>query len=80
MQVHNIVLLFSKKELDYLKGNLKVTKNYENRIKHSIRKKIKFFRNSELPLLQSGDNKGCNLLSWEADVLPVWTNSAQFEF
>ena len=78
--MHNTVLLFSKKELDYLKGNLKVTKNYESRIKHSIRKKIKLFRNSELPLLQSGDNKGCNLLSWEADVLPVWTNSAQFGF
>ena len=29
---------------------------------------------------ESRDHKRCNLLSWEADVLPVWTNSAQFEF
>jgi len=72
--------MLSKREREYLSGKLKLSKNYQYKIEHSIRKKIKTLYQTELPLLQSGDNKVCNPLSWEADVLPVWTNSAQFEF
>lgn len=43
--------MLSKTERDYLSGKLTPSKNYENKILHSIRKKIKTFYNLELPLV-----------------------------
>ena len=50
--------MLSKTEKEYLNGNLKISKNYENKINYSIRKKLELFFKSELPLLQSGVDKG----------------------
>jgi hypothetical protein len=43
--------MLSKTERDYLSGKLTPNKNYENKIIHSIRKKMKIFYNLELPLV-----------------------------
>ena len=51
--------MLSKREREYLQGNLKPSKNYEYKIEHSIRKKIKTLYQTELPLLQN--------LSWVED-------------
>ena len=51
--------MLSKKEREYLSGKLKLSKNYEHKIEHSIRKKIKTLYQTELPLLQN--------LSWVED-------------
>ena len=48
-------LMLSKTEREYLQGNLKLSKNYEYKITHSIRNKIKTFYQLELPLLQNSD-------------------------
>ena len=47
--------MLSKTEREYLQGNLKLSKNYEYKITHSIRNKIKTFYQSELPLLQKAE-------------------------
>ena len=46
----NIALL-TRKERDWLLGNLDLSKSYEYRLKSSIKKKIQTFVNLELPLL-----------------------------
>ena len=51
--------MLSKREIEYLSGKLKLSKNYEHKIEHSIRKKIKTLYQTELPLLQN--------LSWVED-------------
>ena len=51
--------MLSKREREYLSGKLKLSKNYEHKIEHSIRKKIKTLYQTELPLLQN--------LSWVED-------------
>ena len=47
--------MLSKKEREYLSGKLKLSKNYEHKIEHSIRKKIKTLYQTELPLLQNSN-------------------------
>ena len=47
--------MLSKTEREYLQGNLKLSKNYEYKITHSIRNKIKTFYQLELPLLQNSN-------------------------
>jgi len=45
--------MLSKKEREYLQGNLKPSKNYEYKLVHYIKKKLKTFYEQELPLLES---------------------------
>ena len=47
--------MLSKTEREYLQGNLKLSKNYEYKITHSIRNKIKTLYQLELPLLQNSN-------------------------
>ena len=47
--------MLSKKEREYLSGELKLSKNYQRKIEHSIRKKLGVFYQSELPLLQKAE-------------------------
>ena len=42
----------SKKENEYLSGNLEISKSYARILKHRIREKIKQFMKVELPLLE----------------------------
>jgi hypothetical protein len=44
--------MLSKSERDYLSGNLKPNKNYEYKILHSIRKKLKILSN-DFSLIES---------------------------
>ena len=43
--------LLTRTEIDWLLGKIKVSKSYEYKLKSSIKRKIKNFRNLELPLL-----------------------------
>jgi hypothetical protein len=43
--------LLTKTELDWLRGEIKVSKIYEYRIKSDIKKKLQTFQHLELPLL-----------------------------
>ena len=45
--------MLSKTERDYLAGNLRPSKNYEYKILHSIRNKLKTLGQLELPLINS---------------------------
>ena len=47
--------MFSKKELEHLRGSLNVSKKYESKLNHLIRKKIEFFCETELPVLQQAE-------------------------
>jgi len=47
--------MLSKREIEYLSGNLKLSKNYQYKLEHSIRKKIKTLYQTELPLLQNSN-------------------------
>ena len=47
--------MLSKREREYLSGELKLSKNYQRKIEHSIRKKMRAFYQSELPLLQKAE-------------------------
>jgi len=55
IQYPHIHCMLSKREREYLQGNLKLSKNYEYKITHSIRNKIKTFYQLELPLLQNSN-------------------------
>ena len=52
--LHNHFML-SKKEREYLSGELKLSKNYQRKIEHSIRKKLGVCRELELPLLRRSE-------------------------
>ena len=45
--------MLSKTEREYLSGTIKPNKNYEYKILHSIRNKLKTLNQLELPLIQS---------------------------
>jgi len=45
--------MLSKAERDFLTGNLRPSKNYEHKILHSIRNKLKTLGQLELPLINS---------------------------
>ena len=47
--------MLSKKEREYLSGKLNLSKNYQRKIEHSIRKKLGVFRELELPLLRRSE-------------------------
>ena len=47
--------MLSKKEREYLSGELKLSNNYQRKIEHSIRKKMRAFYQSDLPLLQKAE-------------------------
>jgi hypothetical protein len=51
--------MFSKKERDYLSNQIKPSKNYEYKLIHSIRKKLRIFYEEELPLIQSRPEVPC---------------------
>jgi len=70
--------MFSKTERDYLSGNLKPNRNYEYKIQHSIRKKLKIFYQTELPLIESwpearsaGGTELGKLTSYQAKLTPL---------
>ena len=44
--------MLSKAEILYLQGQKQVSKSFEYKIKHSIKRKVASFLNTELPLLQ----------------------------
>ena len=48
--------MFSKTERDYLSEKFHPKKNYEYKILHSIRKKLKKFYNIELPLIKDSSD------------------------
>ena len=50
-RIHIQPALLTRTEINWLLGNVKVSKPYEYRIKSDIRKKIKTFTDLELPLL-----------------------------
>jgi len=63
--------MLSKKEKEYLEGNLKVTKNYEHKLIHSIRTKLDNLFRVELPLIVDskvvlGENRLGKLTSYQA--------------
>jgi hypothetical protein len=43
--------LLTRKEKDWLVGKIEVSKDYENHLRHRIRKKLDIFWNKEFPLL-----------------------------
>ena len=61
--------MLSKKERQYLQGNLEISKKYENKLLFSIRTKLRCYLDTDLQLLQSGLVRG-SPLTWEADVIP----------
>ena len=48
--------MLSKKEREYLQGNLNPTKNYEHKLIHSIKKKLKTLYEIDYPLLSRRRN------------------------
>ncbi len=48
--------MLSKKEKEYLQGNLNPSKNYEHKLIHSIKKKLKTLYEEDLPLLSRRRN------------------------
>jgi hypothetical protein len=67
--------MLSKKEREYLDGNLNVSKNYENKLLFSIRAKLQCYENSDLPLLQKGLVRGLplfgKLTSYQTKLIPL---------
>ena len=61
--------MLSKREREYLSGKLKLSKNYQFKLEHSIRKKIKTLYQTELPLLQ---NSNCAEESRREASRPDW--------
>ena len=53
--------MLSKAEILYLQGQKQVSKSFEYKLNHSIRKKVTSFLNNELPLLQ--ENHVLDLIS-----------------
>ena len=45
--------VFSKKEIDYLKGEIKPNKNYTKTLRKRINKKMRMFIENTLPLLDN---------------------------
>jgi hypothetical protein len=50
--VENHPALLTRTEIEWLLGNAQVSKDYEYRIKSDIKRRLKTFRQLELPLLQ----------------------------
>ena len=70
--------MLSKTELDFLNHKFKPSKNYEYKIRHSIRKKLKIFYQTELPLIESwpearsaGGAELGKLTSYQAKLTPL---------
>jgi len=70
--------MLSKTELNYLTHKYKPSKNYEYKIRHSIRKKLKIFFQTELPLIESwpearsaGGTELGKLTSYQAKLTPL---------
>ena len=47
----NKVALLTRKERDWLLGKIEVSKDYQNHLRHRIRRKLEIFWSKELPLL-----------------------------
>ena len=67
--------MLSKKEKEYLEGNLKLSKNYEHKLIHSIRTKLDNFFGVELPLIVDskvvlGENRLGKLTSYQTKLIP----------
>jgi hypothetical protein len=80
--------LLTKTEMEWLLGNVKVSKPYEYRIKSDIKKKIKTFTELELPLLiQKGIFSNFHLIKFTQNLMTnpqvnnqnVSINSLNFE-
>lgn len=81
--------MLSKSEILYLQGQKQISKSFEYKLKHSIRKKVALFLDNELPLLES--NHVLDLISIKslgkakvADSIPAQgflskANKSQFE-
>jgi len=72
--------MLSKKEKEYLEGNLKLSKNYEHKLIHSIRIKLDNLFGVELPLIVDskvvlGENRLGKLTSYQARQTPLRCNS-----
>ena len=67
--------MLSKKEKEYLEGNLKLSKNYEHKLIHSIRTKLDNLFRVELPLIVDskvvlGENRLGKLTSYQTKLTP----------
>ena len=67
--------MLSKKEKEYLQGNLKLSKNYEHKLIHSIRTKFDNLFGVELPLIVDskvvlGENRLGKLTSYQTKLTP----------
>jgi hypothetical protein len=47
----NEIALLTRKERDWLLGKIEVSKDYQNHLRHRIRRKLEIFWSKELPLL-----------------------------
>ena len=47
--------MFSKKELDYLKGDIKPNKNYKKMLRKRINRKIRALLNEDIPILSKNN-------------------------
>jgi hypothetical protein len=47
----NEIALLIRKERDWLLGKIKVSKDYQNHLRHRIKRKLEIFWSKELPLL-----------------------------
>ncbi len=56
--------MLSKTERDYLSGKIQLNKNYEHKIIHSIRNKLKKLEQEELPLIESQRKVIGNVVSY----------------
>ena len=63
--------MFSKSEVDYLKGMKKVSKGYERYLRHSVNKKLIKFEEQILPIIL--DNESTR--SWFINLVRKNTNS-----
>jgi len=48
-----VFIMLSKAEIQYLQGQKAVSKTFEYKLNHSIKKKVNHFINKELPLLEA---------------------------
>ena len=70
--------MLSKQEKEYLQGNLNLTKNYEHKLIHSIKKKLKTLYEIDYPLLSRRRNnlRLGKLTSYQTKLTPPRTISS----
>ena len=70
--------MLSRKEREYLQGNLTPSKNYEHKLIHSIKKKLKTLYEIDYPLLSRRRNNSRlgKLTSYQTKLTPTRTISS----